>query len=95
VDRERLQLVVDLSTIVSLVGAGALGLYRLANPPQPANSGPGIQAVDESSAAAGLPVLWLGCAGLVLLALVGVAVRIYLSRKHPVPQGPRADGRRT
>lgn len=78
VDRDRLRLVVDLSTAVAFLASAGLGLHRFLFA-KPEFGGSGTLG-GPSGAASGLPWATIAYGGLLVLVVVGLALRTYLRR---------------
>lgn len=86
VDSERITLVIDITTLLSFLGAASLGLYRFLSPPEPAApAGPSIQGgPDPASSEAGFPIFLAAYVALVLIALLGMGLHAYRRRSDPL-----------
>lgn len=83
VDRDRLRLVVDLSTAVAFLASAGLGLHRfLFAEPEVGGSG---TLGGPSGATGGLPWVTIASVGLLVLVVVGLALRTYLRRSELPP----------
>lgn len=83
VDRDRLRLVVDLSTAVAFLASAGLGLHRLLFA-EPEVGGSGTLG-GPSGATGGLPWVTIASVGLLVLVVVGLALRTYLRRSELSP----------
>lgn len=82
VDRDRVRLVVDITTIAALLGSAALGLQRFVFADEPAGGGSGTLATP-SGGSEGLPWLTVALGALLVLVVAGLAAGTYL-RRAPV-----------
>lgn len=83
VRRDKLTLILDISTLLSILGAGAVGLYRFVVPTQGGGGGAGALGGPDPGASQGLPLLLIVYVALILLALAGWSLHIYLARRDP------------
>ncbi len=82
--RDKVHLVVDLSTLATFIASGIVGLYRFLNPPQaPTQDGPGIAGGPSPEPAPGTDWLLIAYIALTALTLAGFLASRYLAHQDP------------